>query len=113
MTKHSESKAAKIRAMLADGHKPKVVAAVLDVSVTYVYGVKSSAKQKVKAANKAVLRSMQGKLAVMRGENSRMHAEAMAVTRPHPVYVEVPVPQPFYHFSFWQRLRILFLGRAA
>lgn len=29
-----------------------------------------------------------------------------------PVTVEVPVPQPFSHYTFWQRLRILFLGGA-
>lgn len=30
-----------------------------------------------------------------------------------PKVIEVPVPQPFSHYTFWQRLRILFLGGAA
>lgn len=29
-----------------------------------------------------------------------------------PKVIEVKVPQPFSHYTFWQRLRIVFLGRA-
>lgn len=130
MTKHSESKAAKIRALLADGQKPKAVAAVLDVPVSYVYGVQYYAKQKAKTArakikqpaskrkatptqliSKAVLRDMKQELKALHSENIRLAVE-VANTRP-PMYVEMPVPQPFSQYSFWQRLRILFLGRAA
>jgi uncharacterized protein YcbX len=130
MTKQSESKAAKIRALLADGQKPKAVAAVLDVPVSYVYGVNHYAKQKAKTArakikqpaskrketptqliSKAVLRDMKQELKALHSENIRLAVE-VANTRP-PMYVDMPVPQPFSHYSFWQRLRILFLGRAA
>ena len=130
MTKHSESKAAKIRALLADGQKPKAVAAVLDVPVSYVYGVQHYAKHKAKTAkakikqpaskckatptqliSKAVLRDMKQELKALHSENIRLAVE-VANTRP-PMYVEMPVPQPFSQYSFWQRLRILFLGRAA
>lgn len=135
MTKHSESKAAKIRALLADGQKPKAVAAVLDVPVSYVYGVNHYAKQKAKTArakikqpaskqpaskrkatpkqliSKAVLSDMKQELKALHSENIRLAVE-VANTRP-PMYVDMPVPQPFSHYSFWQRLRILFLGRAA
>jgi hypothetical protein len=34
-------------------------------------------------------------------------------SKPRIQYIEVEVPQPFSHYTFWQRLRILFLGRAA
>lgn len=130
MTKQSESKAAKIRALLADGQKPKAVAAVLDVPVSYVYGVQHYAKHKAKTAkakikqpaskrkatptqliSKAVLRDMKQELKALHSENIRLAVE-VANTRP-PMYVEMPVPQPFSQYSFWQRLRILFLGRAA
>ena len=130
MTKQSESKAAKIRALLADGQKPKAVAAVLDVPVSYVYGVQHYAKHKAKTArskikqpaskrkatptqliSKAVLRDMKQELKALHSENIRLAVE-VASTKP-PMYVEMPVPQPFSQYSFWQRLRILFLGRAA
>ena len=135
MTKQSESKAAKIRTLLADGQKPKAVAAVLDVPVSYVYGVQHYAKHKAKTAkakikqpaskqpaskrkttpkqliSKAVLRDMKQELKALHSENIRLAVE-VASTKP-PMYVEMPVPQPFSQYSFWQRLRILFLGRAA
>ena len=130
MTKQSESKAAKIRTLLADGQKPKAVAAILEVPVSYVYGVQHYAKHKAKTAkakikqpaskrkatptqliSKAVLRDMKQELKALHSENIRLAVE-VANTRP-PMYVEMPVPQPFSQYSFWQRLRILFLGRAA
>lgn len=130
MTKHAESKAAKIRALTADGQKPKAIAAILDVPVSYVYGVQYYAKQKAKTAkakikqpaskrkatpmqliSKAALRDMKQELKALHSENIRLTVEA-ANTRP-PMYVEMPVPQPFSQYTFLQRLRILFLGRAA
>lgn len=135
MTKHSESKAAKIRALLADGQKPKAVAAILDVPVTYVYGVNHYAKQRAKTTrakikqpaskqpaskskatptqliSKETLRCMKQELNALRTENIRLTVEA--ATKIPPMYVDMPVPQPFSHYTFLQRLRILFLGRAA
>ena len=98
--------------------------------MSYVYGVQHYAKQKAEKANakikqpaskrkatptqlisKETLRCMKQELNALRTENIRLTVEA-ATTRP-PMYVEMPVPQPFSQYTFLQRLRILFLGRAA
>ena len=137
MTKHSESKAAKIRALLADGQKPKAVAAVLDVPVTYVYSVQYYAKQKANKANakikqpaskskaKRVVRvdkptlleldrnRLKDELFDTKELNEQLIRSLQEATTPKIVYRDVPVPQPFSHYSFWQRLGILFFGRAA
>lgn len=139
MTKHSESKAAKIRTLLAEGQKPKNVAAILDVPVTYVYGVQYYAKQKAKKAKttikqpvskpkakaKQVVRvdkptlleldrnRLKDELFDTKELNEQLIRSLQEATTPKIVYREVPVPQPFSHYTFWQRLRILFLGRAA
>ena len=42
-------------------------------------------------------------------ENTALRREIQTL----PKTIEMPVPQPFSHYSFWQRLGILFLGRAA
>lgn len=137
MTKHSESKAAKIRALLADGQKPKAVAAVLDVPVSYVYGVNHYAKQRAKTAkakiqqpaskrkakqavsvDKATLleldrNRLKDELFDTKELNEQLIRSLQEATTPKIVYREVSVPQPFSHYSFWQRLGILFFGRAA
>ena len=151
MTKHSESKAAKIRALLADGQKPKDIAAILDVPVTYVYGVnhydkrkaenrislrtgkpvrkytrrtdKAKAKQTpVKKAEALIvlpkgqflqlqqeIETLTARVGTVVAENTALRKEIQTL----PKVIEVQVPQPFSHYTFWQRLRILFLGRAA
>lgn len=137
MTKHSESKAAKIRTLLAEGQKPKNVAAILDVPVTYVYGVSHYAKQRAKTARakinqpvskpkaKRVVRvdkptlleldrnRLKDELFDTKELNEQLIRSLQEATTPKIVYREVPVPQPFSHYTFLQRLRILFLGRAA
>lgn len=141
MTKHSESKAAKIRTLLAEGQKPKNVAAILDVPVTYVYGVSHYAKQRAKTARakinqpvskpkakakaKQVVRvdkptlleldrnRLKDELFDTKELNEQLIRSLQEATTPKIVYREVPVPQPFSHYTFLQRLRILFLGRAA
>ena len=140
MTKHSESKAAKIRALLADGQKPKAVAAILDVPVTYVYGVNHYAKQRAKTArakikqpaskSKAPVKKAEALIVLPKGQFLQLQQEIETLTtrigtivdenlalrrevQTLPKVIEVSVPQPFSHYSFWQRLGILFLGRAA
>lgn len=137
MTKQSESKAAKIRTLLADGQKPKAVAAILEVPVSYVYGVQYYAKQKAKTAkakikqpasklkakqaprvNKATMleldrNRLKDELFDTKELNEQLIRSLQEATTPKIVYREVPVPQPFSHYSFWQRLGILFFGRAA
>ena len=43
--------------------------------------------------------------------NAQFIKQLQEATKPKIQYIEVEVPQPFSHFTFWQRLRILFLGR--
>ena len=45
--------------------------------------------------------------------NAQFIKQLQEATKPKIQYIEVEVPQPFSHFTFWQRLRILFLGGAA
>lgn len=143
MTKHSESKAAKIRALTADGQKPKAIAAILDVPVTYVYGVQYYAKQKAKTAKakiqqpaskrkakQAPVKKAEALIVLPKGQFLQLQQEIETLTtrigtvvdenlalrqeiRTLPKTIEMPVPQPFSHYTFLQRLRILFLGRAA
>jgi len=43
----------------------------------------------------------------------QMRQEIRDLRERPPIQIEVPVLQPFSHYTFWQRLRILFLGGAA
>lgn len=45
--------------------------------------------------------------------NEQLVRDIQTATTPKIVYREIPVPQPFSHYTFMQRLRILFLGGAA
>lgn len=138
MSKESIVRNVEVRKLLAEGKTPGQVADLLKIPVANVYSVraydkkkqiaqdKANAKRKVgrpkgsankrvvpmQLIDKTVLRDMQAELATLRTENARLTVEAVKVCPP-PVYVEVPVPQPFSHYTFWQRLRILFLGGAA
>ena len=137
-SKESMIKNVEIRKLLAEGKTPGEVAALMGVPVTRVYSVRAYDKKKqvaqaktkrkpgrpkgsknsvkrtapMQLIRKDVLKNMQQELNTLRTENARLCAEAVKVCPP-PVYVEVPVPQPFSQYTFWQRLRILFLGRAA
>ncbi len=56
------------------------------------------------------LKAEQAELHELNADFIRQLQEA---TKPRIQYIEIEVPQPFSHYTFWQRLRILFLGRAA
>ncbi len=45
--------------------------------------------------------------------NAHFIRQLQEATKPKVQYIEIEVPQPFSHYTFWQRLRILFLGGAA
>jgi transposase-like protein len=45
--------------------------------------------------------------------NADFIRQLQEATKPRIQYIEIEVPQPFSHYTFWQRLRILFLGKAA
>jgi transposase-like protein len=56
------------------------------------------------------LKAEQAELHELNADFIRQLQEA---NKPRIQYIEVEVPQPFSHYTFWQRLRILFLGSAA
>jgi transposase-like protein len=49
----------------------------------------------------------------LREFNEQLIKDIQEATKPRIQYIEIEVPQPFSHYTFWQRLRILFLGSAA
>lgn len=108
------SRAARIRALLAEGRKPAEIAATLGTTLQYVYCVRNYDKTKA-AANKRI----SAKTGKPVRKYTRRNVAKPTPTTPapkvvhQPIYVEVPVPQPFSHFTFWQRLRILFTGRTS
>ena len=116
------NKANLIRALLKQKRKPKDIAAEVGCNVQYVYSVQNYDRVKaVKAKNRV---KYERKKAIVAGAVKRKYTKsgkyAKKVKSPLNVppvvktqYIEIEVPQPFSHFTFWQRLRILFLGGAA
>lgn len=74
----------------------------------YVKRTKAKAEVLAKPKKKA-----QALIVIPKDEFLRMQEEIATLRNRRPVEVEIPVPQPFSHYTFWQRLRILFLGGAA
>ena len=56
---------------------------------------------------------MQDELFDLKELNEQLVRDIQTATTPKIVYREIPVPQPFSHYTFAQRLRILFFGGAA
>lgn len=97
------------------------------ISPTTGKPVRKYTKRKVKAEVRAKPKQGQALIVVPKTEFLRMQENIKMLTvqrdaldtllKTHknkpPVTVEVPVPQPFSHYTFLQRLRILFLGGAA
>lgn len=78
--------------------------------------VRKYTKRKVKAEVRAKPKQGQALIVVPKTEFLRMQDENMTLRREVqtlPKVIEVKVPQPFSHYTFMQRLRILFLGGAA
>lgn len=74
------------------------------------YRKRGKVKAEVLAAPK---KKAQALIVIPKDEFLRMKEELETLRNRRPVEVEIPVPQPFSHYTFWQRLRILFLGGAA
>ena len=74
------------------------------------YVKRTKAKAEVLAKPKKKVEAL---IVVPKTEFLRMQEEIATLRNRRPVEVEIPVPQPFSHYTFWQRLRILFLGGAA
>lgn len=83
------------------------------ISPTTGKPVRKYTKRKVKAEVRAKPKQGQALIVVPKTEFLRMQEEIATLRNRRPVEVEIPVPQPFSHYTFMQRLRILFLGGAA
>lgn len=83
------------------------------ISPTTGKPVRKYTKRKVKAEVRAKPKQGQVLIVVPKTEFLRMQEEIATLRNRRPVEVEIPVPQPFSHYTFMQRLRILFLGGAA
>lgn len=110
------NKAALIRALLKQKKNAKDIAAEVGCKVQYVYSVQNV--DRVRAKKAKAKRAYERKLELLKGSVKRKYVKSgkyAKKTTPEvrTQYIEVEVPQPFSHFTFWQRLRILFLGRAA
>lgn len=134
--KFSEN-SARIRTLLAEGRTTEEIMALVGVRKHIVglvkYHMERQANQRIsKVTGKPVRRYIkrtkakaevlakpkkaQALIVLPKAEFLRMKEE-LETTRnrlaPPPVQIEIPVPQPWSHYTFWQRLRILFLGSAA
>ena len=142
-TKESSARNVEVRRLLAEGKAPAEVAKLMGVTAEAVYSVRAydrSKAQKARTASTPAPRKVGrpkgsknkkvvsvGKTTLLELDRNRLKDELFdtkelneqlirslqEATTPKIVYREVPVPQPFSHYSFWQRLGILFLGRAA
>ena len=116
-----QSKASRIRVMLNQGTPPKEIAATLNTTLQNVYSVKYLTKKKAdakKAKAKELASTASVRISPITGKPVRAYKrrkpkQKRAQVVHKPFFIDVPVPQPVGHFSFWQRLRILFLGRAS
>ena len=135
-SKHKQTElSTRIRALLKEGRTPAEIMALtgtrkhivglvkyhmerqenIRISPTTGKPVRKYTKRKVKAEVRAKPKQGQALIVVPKPEFLRMQEEleTLRSRSQWPVTVEVPVPQPFSHYTFWQRLRILFLGGAA
>lgn len=126
----------RIRALLKEGRTPAEIMALtgakrhivglvkyhmerqenIRISPTTGKPVRKYTKRKVKAEVRAKPKQGQALIVVPKTEFLRMQDENMTLRREIqtlPKVIEVKVPQPFSHYTFMQRLRILFLGGAA
>lgn len=74
---------------------------------------KYTKRTKYKAEVLAKPKKAQALVVLPKEEFLHMQQEIAALRSRQPIEVEIPVPQPFSHYTFMQRLRILFLGGAA
>lgn len=104
------SKKSQIMSLLKEGKSAREIAVIANVSPAYVYTTKNRAK-------------VQGTLSLPPSKRGRPKGSKDKKPRAKPAthlqevpqvsikYVEIPVPQPFSHFSFLERLKILFFKK--
>ena len=133
-SKHQPTELSKrIRVLLKEGRTPAEIMALtgtrkhivglvkyhmerqenIRISPTTGKPVRKYTKRKVKTEVRAKPKQGQALIVVPKTEFLRMQEEIATLRNRRPVEVEIPVPQPFSHYTFLQRLRILFLGGAA
>ena len=115
------SKASQILVLLTQGKSAPEIADTLKVSRAFVYTIKSKAKANGTIAltpakrgrpkgskNKVKKPPMQ---LIRKDVLANLKEEIATLRLREPVFVEVAVPQPISHYSFTQRLKILFFKR--
>jgi hypothetical protein len=113
------NKAAIIRELLKDKTKSRAqIADEVGCKVQYVISVQNYDRvraRKLKAKRKIERQQERRNGAPKRKYTKRNSAPTTPMVEPvvKTQYIEIEVPQPFSHYTFWQRLRILFLGGAA
>ncbi len=129
------NKSNQIRELLAQGVTPSIIAKEMGVVIQYVHSVRRRDIEKARKAKAKVKKLETVRKYVKSGKYAKkaksplnvppvlapastplitqeeLDALREAAQRPKIQYIEVEVPQPFSHYTFWQRLRILFLGR--
>jgi transposase len=117
----AQSKHSQILVMLTQGKSVPEIAEALGVTRAYVYTTKTKAKANGTLAlapakrgrpkgskNKPKKPPMQ---LVRKDVLANLKEEIATLKSREPIFVEVPVPQPISHYSFMQRLKILFFKR--
>jgi hypothetical protein len=133
---NKETKADKIRALTAQGMKPRDIAATVGSTLQAVYDVQYRDRIKARVAKKKLAsvsvsprispvtgkpvrkykkRKAKKSLAERGAELKRMaeerRAERAVPTPPKVQYIEIEVPQPHYNLTWGQRFKALFTGR--
>lgn len=113
-----ETKADKIRALTAQGMKPRDIAATVGSTLQAVYDVQYRDRAKAKTKKKELASSV--RISPVTGKPVRKYkkrsakksrAKQAVPTPPKVQYIEVEVPQPHYNLTWGQRFKALFTGR--
>lgn len=115
-----ESKADKIRALTAQGMKPRDIAATVGSTLQSVYDVQYKDRMRAKTKGKKKELASSVRISPVTGKPVRKYkkrsakksrAEQAVPTPPKVQYIEVEVPQPHYNLTWGQRFKALFTGR--
>lgn len=114
-----ETKADKIRALTAQGMKPRDIAATVGSTLQSVYDVQYKDRMRAKTKGKKKELASSVRISPVTGKPVRKYkkrakksrAEQAVPTPPKVQYIEVEVPQPHYNLTWGQRFKALFTGR--
>jgi transposase len=105
------SKKSQILSLLKEGKSAREIAAIVNVSPAYIYTTKNRANTQ---GNLSLPPAKRGR---PKGSKNKKPRAAKTIKHLQEIpqvsvrYVEIPVPQPFSHFSFLERLKILFFKK--